>query len=199
MPDEKPIGRPRTVNVKLPLFKPEEVESYPRNVHRPKTRGDCVPSEEGGNHARPCKFVTCKYHLFVDVMRSGSLKLNWPADTLDELVENLHRMKYTCALDVADLGEQTLEDIGAYLNVTRERIRQLEEKLLARMRRSKTAGRAFGENVLVDGKYVDTEDFDEEFEPEEDDVLEGLFPSTRKGDGSEMPPQDIFEVEEPTK
>ncbi|MCC6901838.1 MAG: hypothetical protein IT377_22905, partial [Polyangiaceae bacterium] len=39
----------------------------------------------------------------------------------------------SCALDVAEGGATTLEDVGGILNLTRERIRQLELSALARL------------------------------------------------------------------
>jgi hypothetical protein len=39
----------------------------------------------------------------------------------------------SCALDIADDGAATLEDVGTIMNVTRERIRQLELAALARL------------------------------------------------------------------
>jgi hypothetical protein len=42
-------------------------------------------------------------------------------------------MNESCALDVADRGGTTLEDVGAIMNLTRERIRQLEVKALAKL------------------------------------------------------------------
>jgi hypothetical protein len=39
----------------------------------------------------------------------------------------------SCALDVADRGGTTLEDVGAIMNLTRERIRQVEVKALAKL------------------------------------------------------------------
>jgi hypothetical protein len=42
-------------------------------------------------------------------------------------------MNETCALDVADRGGATLEDVGAIMNLTRERIRQVEVKGLAKL------------------------------------------------------------------
>ncbi len=42
-------------------------------------------------------------------------------------------MKETCALDVADRGGTTLEDVGAIMNLTRERIRQVEVRALAKL------------------------------------------------------------------
>ena len=42
-------------------------------------------------------------------------------------------MNETCALDVADRGGTTLEEVGAIMNLTRERIRQVEVKGLAKL------------------------------------------------------------------
>jgi DNA-directed RNA polymerase sigma subunit (sigma70/sigma32) len=43
-------------------------------------------------------------------------------------------MQETCALDVADRGGITLEEVGEILNLTRERIRQVEVKGLEKLR-----------------------------------------------------------------
>jgi Sigma-70, region 4 len=89
---------------------------------RPKTRGACV------NGPRPCLFISCKHHLYLDVNpETGSVKLNFPDKEIWEL-------KYTCALDVADLGGITLEDVGQIMNLTRERIRQVEARGLVKLR-----------------------------------------------------------------
>lgn len=93
---------------------------YPLDVARPKTRGDC----QGG--VRPCAFVSCKFHLYLDVDRKGSIRLNFPHLEVDELTD-------TCALDVADRGGVILEDVGGYLNITRERSRQIEVRAAERM------------------------------------------------------------------
>lgn len=86
---------------------------------RPKTRGDCENTE------RPCPYVGCTYHLAIDVdPTSGAIKINFPDVELDEMTE-------TCALDVADAGGATLEEVASYTNLTRERVRQLEQKALA--------------------------------------------------------------------
>ena len=89
---------------------------------RPRRRSDCV------NGARPCLFVSCKHHLFLDVnTETGSIKFNFPDKEVWE-------MKETCALDVADRGGITLEEVGEILNLTRERIRQVEVKGLNKLR-----------------------------------------------------------------
>ena len=36
-------------------------------------------------------------------------------------------MEESCSLDTADAGEHSLEEVGVLLNVSRERVRQLEE------------------------------------------------------------------------
>ena len=89
---------------------------------RPKVRGDCAEGE------RPCPYVSCKYNLFVDVNpRTGSVKMNFPDKELWELAE-------TCALDVADRQGITLEEVGVIMNLTRERVRQLEMRGLTKLR-----------------------------------------------------------------
>lgn len=97
---------------------------------RPRTRGDCLPG--GTNAARPCPWVTCRHHLYLDVNpESGAVKLNFPDREPWDLVE-------TCALDVAgniDDGGNTLDVVGRFLNVTRERVRQLEVDALKAVRR----------------------------------------------------------------
>jgi len=94
---------------------------------RPKTRADCV------NSPRPCNFVSCKYNLYLDVNpETGSIKLNFPDKEITEL-------EYTCALDVAEKGGITLEEVGEIMNLTRERIRQVETRGLLKVREATEA------------------------------------------------------------
>ena len=58
---------------------------------------------------------------------TGSIKLNFPDLEVWDMAE-------TCALDVADRGGITLEEVGEILNLTRERIRQVEVKGLGKLR-----------------------------------------------------------------
>lgn len=89
---------------------------------RPRNREDCRVAD------RPCPFVSCKYHLYLDVNpHTGSIKLNFPDLEVWELSE-------TCSLDVADRGGITLEEVGELLNLTRERIRQVEATGLEKLR-----------------------------------------------------------------
>ena len=76
---------------------------------------------------RPCPFVSCQHHLYLDVSaRTGAIKLNFPDLEVWDMTES-------CALDVADRGGTTLEEVGAIMNLTRERIRQVEVKGLAKL------------------------------------------------------------------
>jgi hypothetical protein len=91
---------------------------------RPRTRGDCAGGE------RPCPYVSCKYSLYLDVNpETGAIKLNFPDLEPWELEES-------CALDVADWGGITLEEVGALTNLVRERIRQVEVKALHQLYRA---------------------------------------------------------------
>ncbi len=98
------------------------VELIKAQLARPKIRAHCVDGP------RPCPFVSCRHHLAFEVTAAGGLKANHPETDLDDLAD-------TCALDVADRGGVTLEEVGRRLNVTRERIRQEETKALRRLQR----------------------------------------------------------------
>jgi hypothetical protein len=85
---------------------------------RPRTRGDCAGGE------RPCPWVGCKHHLYLDVSPiTGAIRICYPDLEPWEL-------EHTCSLDVADSGGKTLEVVGSILNLTRERSRQIETKAL---------------------------------------------------------------------
>ena len=116
--------RARTISVKRMTKRELELGRmlYPEvDVDRPVTRADCAQGE------RPCPFVSCKHHLYLDVSaRTGAIKLNFPDLEVWEMSE-------TCALDVADRGGTTLEEVGAIMNLTRERIRQVEVNGLAKL------------------------------------------------------------------
>src|SRR5450432_350497 len=116
--------RARTISVKRMTKRELEIGRllYPETEYwKPRAREACA---EG---PRPCPFVSCKHHLFIDVSpRTGAIKLNFPDLEVWDMGES-------CALDVADRGGTTLEDVGAIMNLTRERIRQVEVKALAKL------------------------------------------------------------------
>lgn len=106
-----------------------EVE-YPPSINdahqRPKTRADCEPG--GCNEQRPCPWVACKHHLYLDANTdNGSIKLNFPDREVEDMPE-------TCGLDIADRGGITLEEVGELMAITRERVRQLETRGIAKIK-----------------------------------------------------------------
>ena len=132
--DDKPRQRARTMSRKemARMFRQQaatggidpELQALMAELDatRPKVRGDCAEGQ------RPCPYVSCKYNLYVDVNpRTGSVKMNFPDKELWELNE-------TCALDVADRQGITLEEVGVIMNLTRERVRQLEMRGLSKLR-----------------------------------------------------------------
>lgn len=128
----------RTTKAERRLIRADVADDFP-DIGRPKTRGDCA----GG--PRPCPWVACRYHLYVDVRPNGSLRLPFPELEPWDLPE-------TCALDVAERGGLTLEQAGYRTNLTRERVRRCEEKAFARLRASGL------EKVLPPGgRYADAE------------------------------------------
>jgi Sigma-70, region 4 len=98
-------------------------EEYPEWAERPRYRSEC----EGD--ARPCPHVTCRHHLYLEVLPSGQVKYNFPGLEVWELA-------HTCSLDVADGGPRTLEEVAELFNLTRERVRQLEVRALVKLRGS---------------------------------------------------------------
>lgn len=93
---------------------------------RPKTRADCC------NGPRPCPWVGCKFNLYLDVdRRSGSIKFNHPTLDPEEMAP-----EGSCALDLADNGPNILQHVGHLMNVTRERVRQVEASALQKLTRA---------------------------------------------------------------
>ncbi len=119
--------RPRSRTIAMKRLTREEMRQGAlllpfMDYRRPVTRAECACGE------RPCPFVSCKYHLYLDVNpETGSIKLNFPHMEVWEMAD-------TCALDVADRGGITLEEVGEIMNLTRERIRQVEVRGLLKLK-----------------------------------------------------------------
>lgn len=105
----------------------------PVNTPRPSSRAEC--REE----MRPCPWVACKHHLYLDINpATGSIKINFPDLEPWEL-------KHTCTLDVAERGGITLKEVGEIMNLTRERIRQVEVRGLRKLKMGSPSPDELGE------------------------------------------------------
>jgi hypothetical protein len=123
------------------VLRPHERVAYPADAVRPRTRGDCLPG--GCNEVRPCPWVSCRYHLYLDVQVNGSILINYPD-------QEPGQVQHSCALDVAERGALTLDEVGKILRLSRERVRQIcEERFLglARSRALIIQFRELGEDV----------------------------------------------------
>lgn len=102
------------------LYNPKMREVKARDLlldtFRPKTRGECV------NGPRPCPWVGCRYHLGIRITSNGKVKECWPG-VLDG---DLSQVTTSCALDVAEEGDHTYEKTGELMNLTRQRVQQIE-------------------------------------------------------------------------
>jgi len=109
-----------TSRVMRPIPGIEDGIVLPTTVKRSRTRGDCR------QECRPCPWVGCRYHLYLDILPSGSIRVNFPDLKPWELRE-------ACALDVADRGGISLEVLGRLMNLTRECIRLIERGALKKL------------------------------------------------------------------
>lgn len=113
-----------------PLTQAELVEA--RRIRRerlpvlPASRAACagVP--------RPCPFVSCRHHLYLDRTHGGAVKLLFPEREPWEMPA-----AWSCSLDVAERLEHrgaSLPQIGRALNVSMARAGQIQDEALAKLR-----------------------------------------------------------------
>lgn len=109
----------------------------------PRTFGDC--EREGlGKVGEPCPWVRCKYNLLLTISeKSGAIKLLVNADNPDDertrhglgAIESVDLPLDTISCALRSDG-MTLEDVGRVLRLTRERVRQIENQALEKIRRA---------------------------------------------------------------
>jgi len=106
--------------------RPTQAEILDMERDRPRVRGDCIDGP------RPCPWVSCRYHLALEITAYGRIIVHMDPEHLDE-PDSLGNQRPTCALDLADAHELTLETISALFDMTRERVRQIETRSLERL------------------------------------------------------------------
>jgi hypothetical protein len=92
---------------------------YPEQVERPRTRADC------DNAPRPCPYVACRHHLGIEIGPGGSIQ-----HTHGDL--EAWDLPWSCSLDLAEAEGLTLDQVAQAIGVTRERVRQIEVRALAK-------------------------------------------------------------------
>jgi len=121
--------------IRMTLVREAQADTSDYTSAIPRTWGDCQ-ERALGTATNPCAYLRCRHNLLLDISEdTGSYKVTWPhlasghyGDEYDALP------KHTCALRVADEGGMTLDEIGVMMNLTRERVRQIETKALLRLR-----------------------------------------------------------------
>jgi hypothetical protein len=124
----RPIRRARSRSIRLLRVTRQEARravaratELEAEIVRPLTRVEC---QDG---PRPCPHVSCRHHLYLDVNpATGTIKLNFPDLEVWELGAS-------CALDIADAGGTAIDGVSRLMNVTRERIRQIEAQALTKL------------------------------------------------------------------
>lgn len=90
-------------------------------AQKPKKRSECVDGY------RPCPWVSCRYNLFLDIRQDGILRLNFPGKEPEDMYQS-------CALDLAEDGPRTLEQVAIIMGMSKERARQIEDAVMKKLR-----------------------------------------------------------------
>jgi hypothetical protein len=155
-------------------------------MQKPKTRGDCV------NGIRPCPWVSCRHHLYLEVDQvTGSIKTNTDIPPDGDEAEAVMNMPHTCSLDVADQGPHLLEEVAANLGLVRERARQIEASSLAQLAffeafrgLKNPVERPEAERFLRDGAWRDAASAGRVLRMDRSDVISRLEVITKRLDRS---------------
>lgn len=90
---------------------------------RPPNRSICE------NGVRPCPYVSCRYNLYLDVRGDGVLRVNFPDREPEEMLAS-------CALDMADDGPRTLDQVAGLMGMSKERARQIEAVAMGKLKQA---------------------------------------------------------------
>lgn len=99
----------------------DEMDGTLSQADRPTKRSQCVDGP------RPCPWVSCRYNLYLDVRGDGILRFNFPG-------KEPHEVFQSCALDLAEDGLRTLEQVALLMGMSKERARQIEEVAFAKLK-----------------------------------------------------------------
>ncbi len=131
-------GRPFSLFMKTPLsdaelaYKPESDRIHALYGHlRPVDAPvDCrigMPLA-----MRPCPWAACRFHLGITTNKSGSIRIDHGHLDFDKLAD-------TCAIDVAQRGRATQEEVGHQVGISTDWVRATERDMRQRMTRKARA------------------------------------------------------------
>lgn len=107
--------------------------------HLPLTRAECI----GG--PRPCPFVSCRHHLYLDIHDSGSttagkIVVRHPEGLRALMTGAVEGAPESCSLDVADsMAEHSLEEIAALVGLdSRQHANKIEAAALMKLKEELT-------------------------------------------------------------
>ncbi len=105
------------------VIKPRKVEkdTLPDDWTRPTIRAQCPD-------VRPCPFVGCRYHLYIDVDEDGQIKYNFPHMEPWEL-------HHSCALDIAEKSSEMNSqiDIARITGISKNIIKKIEDSAIEKL------------------------------------------------------------------
>lgn len=106
---------------------------------KPQTRADCR------SMPRPCPFVSCRHHLYLDITRQNRINVNRLVDDMP-VEEALLEMPETCSLDVAEKDElprprdgrgyldlPTYGEVGKLFGIKHDGVRKVELRALRKI------------------------------------------------------------------
>ncbi len=96
---------------------------------RPRVRSECQSGP------RPCPWVGCRYHLYLDLYTTGDPAKPVPGLIIHHSDKEPTELRDTCLLDLAGRGPLTLAEIGEIFDLSRERVRQIESSALRKLHR----------------------------------------------------------------
>ncbi len=111
--------------------------SAPRKAVR---SGQLVVDRAACPTVRPCPLYSCQHHLHVDDERPGR-----PHHGVSP-PRKLRARAESCAIDVAERGELSAEQVSKVMGITAERVNQLEDRALAKVAAA-TAVQAYLEDL----------------------------------------------------
>lgn len=144
-------------------------------IQRPVTRADCA------NVPRPCPFRECRYNLggakaksrggpprkmsdhdrdTALEMRASGVKVKTIASHFGVSEQAIYTVlrgrkpqTHSCALDVADEGEHTQDEVADAMGITRQWVQQVEARAMAKLRRALALG--LGGKVIAESDVSD--------------------------------------------